>query len=55
MKTVNKKLICDFNVMYALHPSTQFKFKMAKLSIYLSCGNFTTIRTVKEKFIYDIM
>jgi hypothetical protein len=49
MKTVNKKFICDFSVMYALHPSIRFKFKMAKLSIYLSLGNFTTIRTVKEK------
>ena len=55
MKTVNKKVICDFSAMYALHPPIRFKFNMAKLSIYLSHGNFTTIRTVKEKFIYDIM
>jgi len=54
-KTVNKKLICDFSTMYALHPSIRFKFKMANLSIYLSRRNFTTIRTVQEKFISDIM
>jgi len=55
LKTGNKEFICDFSVMYALHPSIRFKFKMAKLSIYLSHGHFTTIRTAKEKFIYDIM
>jgi hypothetical protein len=55
MKTGNKKFICDFSVMYALHPLIRFKIKITKLSIYLSHGHFITIRTVQEKFIYDIM